>query len=1194
VAVTKLLTLRSVNGPEVTVIQGYQVPGTKNGNGAVRCVYLGDGAALLGFTLTNGATRDEFVDSQSERSGGGIWCTTLNVVVSNCVLVGNSASLGGGAYQGTLHNCTLTGNSAEHLGGGAAYSTLNTCMLSGNSAQDAGGGAYGARLSNCTLTSNTATYNGGGASSSALNNCTLTGNSANYGGGAAESTLANCTLTGNRAYEGGGAFSGALNNCTLTGNSAEIGGGGVAARVLCIQNFCSGHAILHNCIVYFNQAQIGANYSDSRFEYSCTTPLPTGTGNIDSDPGFVDFAAGNLRLLSCSPCIDVGDAAFASGGFDLNGTRRIIGDTVDMGAFEFDQTQWILSNSIAIASAAIDHDGHFRVHLSSVSVGAYYILDRGTSIDQIRTPVAVALATNCDGVELVDPGAFTTQARAFYRIRGVPRTQPLDLDHDGIDDYYELRHAAFLNPFNPADAAQDTDGDGYSNLAEYRAGTDPASLTGRHSIASGLDHTVVLKRDGSLWAWGDNICGQLGDGTYETRTEPVRIGTDTDWISVSAGRDSQNGDHTVALKRDGSLWAWGANTWGQLGYPPDQVPGTNVPVRVGNSSVWVDVSAGGGYIAALQRNGSLWMWGNNNYGIQPCCNPTWTPTRVGPDTDWTTISAGGQHILALKADRSLWAWGGNTHGQCGLGEGVGPGNTPTRVGTDNDWIAIAASGDVDPGYGTHSLALKADGSLWSWGSNDAGELGLGNSGFIQFTPARVGTNSDWVAVAAGSGTSLARKRDGSLWAWGNGIGMVPARASTRHDWRDFAAGRTPHKNSSLGIFAHAVAADGALWAWSFVTVSRVPVQVGTETNWTEVAAGGVHSLALKLDGSLWSWGGNEQGQLGDGTFSSRSTPSPIASNMTCRTVSAGGLHTVALLEDGTLWTWGDNDHGQLGIGLLITNGLIGVNTPQPVATNGTWQSVAAGGRYTAALRADGSLWTWGQGGVGQLGNGAFGINLESPFSVEPGATWRAVSAGACHTIGLRSDGSLWACGDNSSGELGLGFFTTDAPYGFSTLQRIPTNVMWKSITAGGFHSVALSADGRLWSWGENSAGQLGNGSFRSASSPQLITADKTWKAVAAGGYHTVGLDSAGTLWTWGSSYVGQLGIGSSDNSMNTPQPVQLNTTWKTIAAGANHTLAIREDGTLWSWGLNDFGQLGIPPDLTPTRLGTDTDWGSPP
>jgi hypothetical protein len=322
VAVTKPLTLQSINGPLATIIKGSYSGTFPSFSNPFRCVYLTNGAVLNGFTLTNGAAG----------SGGGAWCESNNVVITNCILAGNYCGpfYGGGAYRGTLNRCTLTGNSSYNIGGGAFACTLNNCVLTGNYTLAFGGGAYGCTLNNCFLQGNSADANyallvfghGGGASQCTLTNCTLIGNSAPHGAGASGCTLINCVLTANHAYDpfqnhpGTGGYGGGALDCTLK-----------------------------NSIIYFNSADIsGANYYNGSLDYCCTTPIPSsGSGNITSAPLFVNQAGGNLRLQSNSPCINSGNNLYVTGSTDLDGNPRIAGGTVDIGAYEFQSPTSILS-----------------------------------------------------------------------------------------------------------------------------------------------------------------------------------------------------------------------------------------------------------------------------------------------------------------------------------------------------------------------------------------------------------------------------------------------------------------------------------------------------------------------------------------------------------------------------------------------------------------------------------------------------------------------------------------------------------------------------------------------------------------------------------------------------------------------------------------------------------------------------------
>ena len=322
VVVDKAVTVRSLNGAAATTIQGARDASGGVGPAAVRCVYLGDGAVLSGFTLAGGATADS---ENSDGNGGGVWCANRGVVISNCVVASNAAAYaGGGVYQGAVFNCTLSGNSADRYGGGASGSRLEGCVVSNNATGYEGGGVNGSELSRCTLVANTSADIAGGAYASQLSHCWLLENQAEHGGGAYRSVLTNCVVSGNWASDTGGGVDEEclLFNCTLTDNEAQFEGGG------------SWGGTLVNCLVYYNRAPSGPNFYSGIFTNSCTTPEPRGTNNLTADP--VILSVRNPQLRAGSPCIDAGvPQAWMGSGVDIAGRARINGGAVDIGAFEY-------------------------------------------------------------------------------------------------------------------------------------------------------------------------------------------------------------------------------------------------------------------------------------------------------------------------------------------------------------------------------------------------------------------------------------------------------------------------------------------------------------------------------------------------------------------------------------------------------------------------------------------------------------------------------------------------------------------------------------------------------------------------------------------------------------------------------------------------------------------------------------------
>jgi len=337
-----------------------------------------------------------------------------------------------------------------------------------------------------------------------------------------------------------------------------------------------------------------------------------------------------------------------------------------------------------------------------------------------------------------------------------------------------------------------------------------------------------------------------------------------------------------------------------------------------------------------------------------------------------------------------------------------------------------------------------------------------------------------------------------------------------------------------------------------------------------ISAGYSHSLVVMADGTAWACGDNSNGQIGDGTRGANRYKLVEALGLSGVTNIAGGRnHTVALLSDGTVWAWGDNAYGQLGNG-TNTDSSVPVQVSDLSGLTGVVVAVAAGADHTVALQADSSVWAWGNNGSGQLGNGT-NINSFVPVQV-PGLTGVvAVAAGAVHTVALKDDGSVWAWGDNYFGKLGDGTGTNSfVPVQVSGLTGVT------AIAAADSHTVALKSDGSVWAWGANGFGQLGDGTVGIArwTPVPVVGLSSGVVAIAAGYWHTMAAKSDGSAWTWGWNMMGQLGDGTTTTRTTPVRVSGLTTGVVTVAAGQYHSLALKSDSTVWAWGNNSAGQLG--------------------
>ena len=403
--------------------------------------------------------------------------------------------------------------------------------------------------------------------------------------------------------------------------------------------------------------------------------------------------------------------------------------------------------------------------------------------------------------------------------------------------------------------------------------------------------------------------------------------------------------------------------------------------------------------------------------------------------------------------------------------------------------------------------------------------------------------------------------------WGRPNFTYTNTASYQHKTYDF---KIPFEE--LGLEKTSTA-DGLLLAFSAYGTAAPAA-------WDRVSAGPNTTVAIGTNGSIWSAGENSIGQLGVGNPSSPIDHLvPEANGDTdWYKVSNGVNHTLAIKNDGSLWAWGWDAFNQLGDDDLRTD----QDAPVPLATggtwDGTWEAVAGGYGHSVGLRSDGTIWSWGLNDNGQLGIDAVDDSTTPVALLDPAdmgsMIWTAVAAGDYHTVALRSDGTLWAWGDNSSGQLGDGTNNDSlVPVRVSDPADMAGKT-WTAVSVAGYVTVALRSDNTIWSWGNNQLGQLGNNSTAPSAIPvQEANAWTDWVAVNTGGNHTVAMRSDGTLWAWGNGLFGQLGNGSNFISLIPFAVAGGDTDWVEFDAGGNHTAAIKADGTLYTWGVNEVGQL---------------------
>lgn len=342
-------------------------------------------------------------------------------------------------------------------------------------------------------------------------------------------------------------------------------------------------------------------------------------------------------------------------------------------------------------------------------------------------------------------------------------------------------------------------------------------------------------------------------------------------------------------------------------------------------------------------------------------------------------------------------------------------------------------------------------------------------------------------------------------------------------------------------------------------------------------------------GESWIWGLGTTGELGDQTIVSKSSPSQLDSAIFFTSVSNANAATVGIKPDGTMWAWGSGYGGRLG-----QSDTINKSSPVQIGALTNWSKVRVGQGQTLAIKTDGTLWAWGRNNDGALGLNDT-IGRSSPVQVGSN-TWSDISAGLFVSFGITTTGELYAWGNpqNDRGNLGTGD---------NISQSSPTQVgaltTWEKVLGGQYGTMAKKTDGTLWVWGDNRQGQVGDNTLIARSSPVQLGALTTWtNQFGTWGYNAAGaIKNDGTMWTWGRNSNGALG---QNNNINQSSPVQVGseTYWSQMCAlYAEGFVALTTDGKLYSWGLNNNGQLGQGDTVSrssPTQIGTDTNWSSVP
>jgi len=752
---------------------------------------------------------------------------------------------------------------------------------------------------------------------------------------------------------------------------------------------------------------------------------------------------------------------------------------------------------------------------------------------------------------------------------------------------------------------------GIGNTTQYSSPKQVGALTNWLQV-SGAYSVVAIKTDGSLWTWGNGAQGQNGLGNTTSYSSPKQVGSLTTWRQASSSGDSTSNSHVLAVKTDNTLWAWGGNNSGQLG--TNNSTNYSSPKQIGSLTIWLAVAAGYRFSLAVDVNGKIWSWGNNaSYGMLGLNNTTSysSPKQVGALTNWSTqIVVGNQYSAgAIKTDGTLWMWGYNGYGELGTNNTTSY-SSPKQIGALTTWRQLAHGQ-----YSSlqHTLGLTSDGKLYAWGNNQYGQLGVGNTTNYS-SPKQVGTTSAWHSIGVTGGSSYAVQTTNvfgpppptNLTVTGINANTLkitvtsPSYTGTPQQWSFTSTPgnfSTSSQSTTTYLYNVSQAAIGAAPTYYSFTATTTN-QVGTS-----VASTASNSATGTTYLSLWGYGGS--GSLGYNNTTNYSSPKNLGTyagwGWQYQTTAASGFNTIntaAITNDGKLFMWGNNTYGQLG-----NNTTNNYSSPVQVGVNSNWAAVSTDS-HTLAVDTSGRLWAWGSNQYGQLGlNNS--TNYSSPKQVGALTNWSKVYVGFNNSYAIKTDNTGWSWGNGANYAHGNG---STASYS-SPRQLANSNSSWLMFSPGYQHFMGIGTNNQAYGWGSQvypNYYAYFYGSSGQYTTPQACNqgpgGGAVWASVATrknGSYwgsHAV--DTSGRFWSTGvyGTY-GEAGVSSAQSS-NYLSATQIGsfTNWYSVSASDTHVVAMTTSGTIYSWGYNAYGQLGLNNNTSyssPKQVGTLSNWNYP-